>query len=688
MNVRTVRKIQKKELCFFGLMVMFGLLKEFLVYNLPIMAVPKGIHDDWIMVHLADALRSGQWLGEYNDLTLTKGMFFPFYLAVLNFLHLSYLTTSALLYTVSCMLFVYALRPLLKKYWVCLVLYLALLWNPISYSVQAFQRVYRNSISYIQVLLIFGGFFGLWLRRREAAKKQLLWLLTATVGMVTFFYTREDAIWVEPFLLAFVLIYLGSLFFLWKKEHARSYAAKAVLVLLPFFCVWGAGQLISAENYSHYGIRLTNELQTGGFAKMYQSMMAVKPEEEIDGVTMTREKIARMCDECPTLKKLESYIESSRLTWAGSEENEKDWEVRDGWVFWIFRTALAQAGYYTDGERVNQICLQIHEELERAMDEGRLTRQKTMPSTYMSPWREGYLGKLLGALGKAVAYTTTYDEMETLIYLYSEPDDNGGIPLFEHMTGDKAVWYESNLIEMAGWYASYDGMDGVTLQAELADGTVLGTADFTESEDIAAYLAGQGITASGSEKCRFSLKLTVEDKLQTVYLKAYRNGELLDSYELSEDMTRIESEISCLNLDWYWDVPERHGFLAKISYKGTILNGIRQFYHYTGAVAAAAGALAYLVLSQRMLLRRLKKVTDTDGRDLSVWLILSALLASYFVLLGGISYSEISGWNAILYWYLSGAYPLLIAFEVLALAFFGREFHGKKKKRQNPAENL
>ena len=679
---------RKKEVFFFLAMAFFGVLKEFLVYNLPIMAVPKGIHDDWIMVHMADALRSGQWLGEYNDLTLTKGMFFPLYLAVLNFLHLSYLTTSALLYTMSCMLFVYALRPLLKKYQICLVLYLALLWNPISYSVQAFQRVYRNSISYIQVLLIFGGFFSLWLRRREPVKKQILWALTASVGMVSFFYTREDAIWVEPFLLVFVLIYLGNLFVLWRGEHARSTAAKALLVLLPFLSVWGAGQLIARENYTHYNIRLTNELQKGGFAKMYQSMMAVKPEEEIDGVTMTREKIARMCDECPTLKKLEPYIESSRLTWAGSEENEKDWEVRDGWVFWIFRTALSEAGYYTDGETVNQVCLQIRDELETAMDEGRLTRQATMPSTYMSPWRKGYFGKLLGALGKAVAYTTTYDEMETLVYLYSEPDDNGGIPLFERMTGDKAIWYESNLIEMAGWYASYEGMDGVTLQAELSDGTVLAVAEFTESDDIAAYLAGQGITASGSEKCRFSLKLSVEDKPQTIFLKAYRNGELLDSYELSDAVTRIESDTSCLNLDWYWDVPERHGFLAKISYKGTLLNGVRKVYHYTGALAAAAGALAYLALCVRMLKRRLKKMADADGRDLSVWLILSALLASYFVLLGGISYSEISGWNAILYWYLSGAYPILIAFEVLAVACFGQELWDKKKKRQNSAENL
>ena len=671
------QSIRRKEVSFLLAMVLFGVLKEFLVYNLPIMAVPKGIHDDWIMVHMADALRSGQWLGEYNDLALTKGMFFPFYLAVLNFLRLSYLSVSALLYTVSCMIFVYALRPLLKKYWACFTLYLVLLWNPVSYSVQAFQRVYRNSISYIQVLLIFGGLLALWLRRKEPVKKQILWLLTAAVGMVTFFYTREDAIWVEPFLLVFLLVYLGTMFFSWKKEHRREYVGKAVLVLLPFLSVWGAGQLIAQENDNHYNIRLTNELQKGGFAEMYKSMMAVKPEEDIPGVTMTREKIARMCDECPTLEKLEPYIQSSRLYWAGSGENEKDWEVRDGWVFWIFRTALAQAGYYTDGETVNQVCLQIRDELEAAMDEGRLTRQATMPSTYMSPWREGYLGDLFGALGKAIAYTTTYDEMETLVYLYSEPDENGGIPLFERMTGDKAVWYESDLVEMAGWYASYEGMEGVTLQAEATDGTVLGTAEFTESDDIAAYLAGQGIEAPGSEKCRFSLKLSVKDKPQTVYLKAYRNGTLLDSYELSEDLTRVESGASCLNLDWYWDVPERHGFLAKIHYKGVILNGVRQVYHYTGVAAAAAGALAYVALCVRMLKRRLQKVKDEDGRDLSVWLALSALLASYFVLLGGISYSELSGWNAILYWYLSGAYPIMIAFEVLAVLFLVQELREK-----------
>lgn len=696
------QKIQKKEILLLAFMAGFGLLKQFLIYNLPIMAVPKGIHDDWIMVHLADTLRNGQWLGEYNDLTLTKGMFFPLYLAACNFLRLSYLNVTALCYTISCMIFVYGLRPLVKKYWSRGLLYLALLWNPISYSVQAFQRVYRNSISYIQVLLIFGGFLALYLRKKEPIKKQLFWILTAAVGTVSFFYTREDAIWAVPFLLVFVIVYLCSIFGLWRKTKERQYIGKGLLILVPFLCLWLTGQMIAAQNGKYYGSPTTNELQNSGFSEMYKSMMAVKPNEDIPGVTLTREKIARMCDTCPTLKKLEPYFRSSKEYWAGPEGDADNWEVRDGWVFWIVRTALAQAGYYENGETANEICLQIRDELEAAMDQGILERQATMPSTYMSPWRKGYFGELFGAMGKAVAYTTTYEDMETLIYLYSEPDENGGNLLFERMTGDKTVWHESNMIEMAGWYVVYDGMEHVTLQAEAEDGSILETVEFTESEDIAAYLDGQGKHVPGVDRCRFHLKFYVEDKTRPVYLKSYREGELLDTFELGTGSEGFDKEGSRLNLDWYWDVPERHGLLADINYKGSILNGIRQVYRYTGGLLAAFSFLAWLWISfeflrglytkrlgkkkvykERTAVRRNDRAIGSlaeNNQLLEEWLVLTSLLFSYLVLLGGISYSEISGWNAILYWYLSGAYPVMIGFEVLALLFCGRMAANRKMR--------
>ena len=47
--------------------------------------------DDELMFRAANAITSGQWLGEYDYLTLSKSMFFAVWLALLNKLHLPYL---------------------------------------------------------------------------------------------------------------------------------------------------------------------------------------------------------------------------------------------------------------------------------------------------------------------------------------------------------------------------------------------------------------------------------------------------------------------------------------------------------------------------------------------------------------------------------------------------------------------
>ena len=94
---------------------------------------------------------------------------------------------------------------------------------------------------------------------------------------------------------------------------------------------------------------------------------------------------------------------------------------------------------------------------------------------------------------------------------------------------------------------------------------------------------------------------------------------------------------------------------------------------------AALGFASWIFLTARRILCLIKK--RQDETELACWLVVSALLASYLVLLGGISYSEISGWNAILYWYLSGGYPIMTAFQVLALIFAWKELKICRKEK-------
>lgn len=67
------------------------------------------------MFRAANAITSGQWLGEYDYLTLSKSMFFAVWLALLNKLHLPYLLGGALLWCAAALLAAFALRPLWRK---------------------------------------------------------------------------------------------------------------------------------------------------------------------------------------------------------------------------------------------------------------------------------------------------------------------------------------------------------------------------------------------------------------------------------------------------------------------------------------------------------------------------------------------------------------------------------------------
>src|SRR5262245_33964745 len=60
----------------------------FLRAGFPVFAIYIAMYDDALFIRLATALRSGDWLGAYDHLTLAKGMFYPLFIAVMSFLHI------------------------------------------------------------------------------------------------------------------------------------------------------------------------------------------------------------------------------------------------------------------------------------------------------------------------------------------------------------------------------------------------------------------------------------------------------------------------------------------------------------------------------------------------------------------------------------------------------------------------
>lgn len=83
------------------------------------------------MVNLAINLLKMHWLGTYNTYTLIKGSFFPMFLAFNCFIGLSYIDALTLLYSFSCIFFLYIISKIFennsRKYFYLIFIFIFLL---------------------------------------------------------------------------------------------------------------------------------------------------------------------------------------------------------------------------------------------------------------------------------------------------------------------------------------------------------------------------------------------------------------------------------------------------------------------------------------------------------------------------------------------------------------------------------
>ena len=73
--------------------------------------------DDTLMFNLAKSISAGNWLGEYDWLTLGKHSFYALWLAFLNLLHVNIVVGGQALFAVSCLVLLAALKPVMRTNW-------------------------------------------------------------------------------------------------------------------------------------------------------------------------------------------------------------------------------------------------------------------------------------------------------------------------------------------------------------------------------------------------------------------------------------------------------------------------------------------------------------------------------------------------------------------------------------------
>ena len=352
--------------------------------------------DDGLMMRLATSIREGNWLGEYDYLTLGKHSFFALWLAFLNVLHVNFLVGGQLLYAAACLVLLAAVKPLFRTNAARGLVFLAVLWLPASWA-QFTLRVYRDNIYPALVLLALGGLVGAFCRFAQPAKKAVPYYVVAGAALAAAWLCHEDNALLLPFVGCAAAVYLV---FLFTSKTAGQKRAKLALLLLPL-ALWAGGITAwKAMNYRYYGRFIVSDFSQGEFADAMGALTRVAPGAQQRYIPIPYQTRQMLYEISPTFALLQPYIETTHNYERYGLAHRSEFMANG--IHWMLREAAANAGVYATPETARAFWQAVADEVNAACDAGEVPAGRKHSGVF-SPVKAEYILPSLEKFGDEAA---------------------------------------------------------------------------------------------------------------------------------------------------------------------------------------------------------------------------------------------------------------------------------------------
>lgn len=367
------KKINKWKI-FFVILIILSILRVYIQYNTPLFYIGTSPHDDDLLISYAENIATGNWLGTYNYLTLVKGITYSLFLVFVIFSRIPYAIALATLNILSAVLFVNSIKLLVKNRFFLGILYLFLIFSPVTMEFQIGQRIYRNSLTFSMILLVLAGFIGTYLNL-EKGKKTIKWSILAGISLFLFWNLREDTIWIMPFCVVSSIVSVIAIIIKYVKSKNKKIFLNLIIVIIPYIIFIIGNGIICMINYHYYGLFTTNDRTNSEFTDLVSLMIKIDYEDDenvnTDKCLVSKNKMEYIVDHSETLSSIKDNIMDSYSAWAtmvGMVDN-----VYGDLFVWALRDALNVSGYYETAKKVDDFCKQARLELEEQIDNGELS---------------------------------------------------------------------------------------------------------------------------------------------------------------------------------------------------------------------------------------------------------------------------------------------------------------------------
>ena len=229
-------------------------------------------HDDELFAKLAGAILDGDWLGNFDRLTLAKGPGYPMFIAGVYDAHLPLKLTEHLMHLVAAAVVALAVWRITRSRLLGVTCYSALALDPAFFGATA-SRVSRDNVYASFALLLVGGTVLFVTMVPAFVRRGPTWTILAIVfsgpalGLIgiAYYLLREERPWLAPALAVGVAAGVTS----WSMT--RRNALRFASVVLVTFLIAGATAALCRmwvvqRNERYYGTGVLSDLVDGDIA--------------------------------------------------------------------------------------------------------------------------------------------------------------------------------------------------------------------------------------------------------------------------------------------------------------------------------------------------------------------------------------------------------------------------------------
>ncbi len=418
--------------------IILTIVKMCLISVQPVNGIYDMLYDDVLMVNQADSILKGEWLGEYNCLTLVKGPFTPLFIAFFNILHIPFLMAQEIFYDISIIFLLLVFRKKIKSQWKLILIYIVLLFNPITFC-NELARVYRDGIYTSLIVFLIACTIGLFLNRKEKMQKIRGYQIGLGITLSAIILCREETVWILPYLIGTILV---NIIYILRDTELKEKTKRIITYLIPVAIITISVFTVIGLNYKYYGVFQLNQYWGKEFKEAYGALTRIIPEKQKRKVPITRETLKKAYEVSPKFAELEEYLEGEEgKEWAKCGDSS-GYEIQGGWIHWAIMRAVESKGYYKDAVTANNYYEEVANEINQACDEGKI---KAYPNKIISNKIKFDFEDIIKTLQKTpvtISYQVEYYLMSTRVRIAPIPETEEKQKMqekFENVTREKVV---------------------------------------------------------------------------------------------------------------------------------------------------------------------------------------------------------------------------------------------------------